>query len=168
MTYDSETFETIECKVKCAVEKLFEKDKLLLEKDVNERSITHKLAEYLQERFWDYDVDCEYNRNLNSVKRLEVLIGNIEPKDTKGKTIYPDIVIHKRSTHRKNLLIIEVKKRQNIDGKAKRYDLEKIKLLTKKNQNNYAYELGLYLELGKDCTTSYGWFENGQEIKIKK
>ena len=44
------------------------KDYYLLEKDVNERSITHKLAGYLQKHLSEhfdehYDVDCEYNRN---------------------------------------------------------------------------------------------------------
>src|SRR4030042_3754738 len=53
--------EEIEYKIKIALGILFKNDSFLLEKDVNERSISHKLAEYLQEQFPDYDVDCEYN-----------------------------------------------------------------------------------------------------------
>ena len=34
----------------------------LLEKNLNERTITHKLANYFEKYFSNYDVDCEYNR----------------------------------------------------------------------------------------------------------
>lgn len=42
---------------------LFTNDLSLLEDDASERSITHKLAEYLQKRIPDMHIDCEYNRN---------------------------------------------------------------------------------------------------------
>lgn len=42
---------------------LYEWDYHLLENNVSERSIAHKLGCYLQLLFNDYDVDCEYNRN---------------------------------------------------------------------------------------------------------
>lgn len=37
-------------------------DSFLLENEVNERTIAHKFAEYLQKQFPDWNVDCEYNR----------------------------------------------------------------------------------------------------------
>ena len=46
-----------------ALSELIERDSFLFEADANERSITHKLAEYLQAQFQDWNVDCEYNRN---------------------------------------------------------------------------------------------------------
>src|SRR5258708_925486 len=48
----------IEC-----IGELFAKDLCLLQIDVSERAITHKLAEYLQQRIPYLNVDCEYNRN---------------------------------------------------------------------------------------------------------
>jgi len=51
----------IEQKVSNAILRFLEKDGLLLEIDANERSISHRLAGYLQEEFLGWDVDCEYN-----------------------------------------------------------------------------------------------------------
>ena len=51
----------IERSVKTALNKLFERDAELLQNDVNERSITHKFAEYLESEFPGWDVDWEYN-----------------------------------------------------------------------------------------------------------
>src|SRR4051794_23576172 len=48
------------------LDELFEKDLWLLQNDVSERAITHKLAEYLQFRFPKMYVDCEYNRNYEN------------------------------------------------------------------------------------------------------
>ena len=71
------TNETIRIKkrVKRSIEKLIDKDEYLLNVDANERSITHKLEEYLQQEFPTYDVDCEYNRdvdNKNNIKEIEI------------------------------------------------------------------------------------------------
>jgi hypothetical protein len=41
----------VEARLKKAEEKLRKADRFLLENDVNERSITHKLAQYLQKPF---------------------------------------------------------------------------------------------------------------------
>ncbi len=62
----------IENKVRQAIQVLLEKDRLLLELNVNERSITHKLAEYLQVEFPGCHVDCEYNRDGHDTKELEL------------------------------------------------------------------------------------------------
>ncbi|MEQ8191441.1 MAG: hypothetical protein ABRQ39_25980 [Candidatus Eremiobacterota bacterium] len=66
------------CKVENIVieasKKLLQSDSYLLKYDINEPSITHKLAEYLQQElrkyneFNDYHVDCEYNKELNDIK----------------------------------------------------------------------------------------------------
>ena len=89
--------------------KLSLNDAWLFEMNVNERSITHKLAEYLQQEFADWNVDCEYNRNLDEMKRLSVPKTGIEWDDLESKTVFPDIIVHKRGA-KKNLLVIEVKK----------------------------------------------------------
>jgi len=54
--------DVIQEKLNRAIETLVEYDKFLLAADVNERSITHQLALYLEDEFADYDIDCEYNR----------------------------------------------------------------------------------------------------------
>jgi len=55
-----------------AIDRLLKNDLLLLQNDVNERSVSHKLAEYLQIVFQNLHVDCEHNRDLDLVKRLDL------------------------------------------------------------------------------------------------
>ena len=57
-------------KVQSAIDKFKQRDSVLLEIDVNERTMTHKLAEYLQQEFQEWDVDCEYNRKIKDLKKL--------------------------------------------------------------------------------------------------
>jgi len=51
---------------------LLKKDGYLLKNSVNERSITHKLAEYYQVLFPEWNVDCEYNLNLGGPKTIKI------------------------------------------------------------------------------------------------
>ncbi len=53
-------------KVNNSIQCFLDEDRYLLENNINERSITHKLAEHLQTEFRDYHVDCEYNKNKSS------------------------------------------------------------------------------------------------------
>ena len=96
-------------KVSLALEKLFKEDHYLLEEDANERSISHRLALYLQEMFPKWDVDCEYNRNLKEVKSLNMPSSCVSWDDTEARTVFPDIIVHHRGTN-ENLLVIEMKK----------------------------------------------------------
>lgn len=73
-----------------------------------ERSITHRLGIYLQENFPSWEVDFEYNRNGHEVKWFIGMIDKAAPKDTEGKTVFPDIIVHNRKMG-KNKLIIEAK-----------------------------------------------------------
>lgn len=57
-------FTEIQKIVEESIEELFTKDKCLIEIDVSERAITHKLAGYIQNRIQHLDVDCEYNRSV--------------------------------------------------------------------------------------------------------
>ena len=73
--------ESIQQRVHIAVERLELHDAYLLRIDGNERSITHRLAMYLQDEFEGWDVDCEYNRDHHSpdhVKRLQSYTDPIE------------------------------------------------------------------------------------------
>ena len=90
------TKDELEGIVKSSLKKLRRLDKKLLVINVNERSITHKLGEYLQQNFPEFNVDYEYNRFEDVVKNLELPRDKINWNDTDAKTVFPDIIIHKR------------------------------------------------------------------------
>ena len=149
-------------KVKCALSEFFDKDCNLLRLDVNERSITHKLAEHLQRQFEDLKVDCEYNRHLKDIKRLP-----IEPEDIKtdcldAKTVYPDIVVHRREVDNCNRLVIEAKKSTQ-DAK---YDEGKLRAFTSP-ENDYKYAMGLLLvfDVSQQRIESAKCFRRGRSRK---
>jgi len=58
-------------KIEVGLNLLINNDGYLLYKNINERSITHKLAEYLQNLFPEWNVDCEYNKNIDLLKDLD-------------------------------------------------------------------------------------------------
>ena len=134
--------------------------------NVNERSITHKLAEYIQKYFSDYNVDCEYNRNMTDIKKIKLISEKyISKTDAKGNTVsvYPDIIIHKRGNNDSNLIVIEVKK-ANADDNSKKFDCEKLKAFTKNDGLEYKY--GIYLELNEnsnDGLKELKFFRDGAE-----
>ncbi len=135
-------------KIKIAIDCLLHIDAYLFEVDVNERSISHKLASYLQEGFKGWDVDCEYNRDHHDPKRLNLLnISSLEvrPDEVQAKTVYPDIIVHHRGT-RENLLVIEIKKTSNPESN----DFDMLKLKEYKEQLGYIYALFLRFKTGSD------------------
>lgn len=137
--------QTVKDKVQNAIKHLWFRDKFLLENDVNERSISHRLAMYLQDEFGDeWNVDCEYNRNHEVKKELTVLPQQIETDDTTATTVFPDIIVHHRGTHDNNLLVIEMKKSTNLQRQAKEFDLDKLRAFRRKK---YHYQYALYLQL---------------------
>jgi hypothetical protein len=96
-----------------AYEALLKHDQVLLVLDANERSITHKLAEHLQAKFLDWNVDCEYNRDGALPKRLVGTKETTSTDDTDGRTVFPDVIVHHRGTS-DNLLVIEAKKSSTV------------------------------------------------------
>ncbi len=117
-----------------ALSQLIRSDADLLRIDANERSITHRIALYLEKYFSGWNVDCEYNRDGHEPKRLGLNPEQISSDDTNGKTVYPDIIVHKRNTDN-NLLVIEVKK--TFEDAAAEHDREKLRLF--KNEFGYQY-----------------------------
>jgi len=99
-----------------AKQRFLENDAFLFVAEANERSITHKFAEYLRDIFGcNWHIDCEYNRYGTGSKKIIEEIEQIVGKDTttsetKTKTVFPDIIIHKRGQNGPNLLVIEAKK----------------------------------------------------------
>ena len=108
-------------------------DQYLIERDVSERGVCHHLARHLERVFPHWDVDCEFNRHIDEIKRLTI------------GPVFPDIIIHCRGTDN-NLLVIEVKKSTN--PKPDRCDLDRLEGF--KNTFGYRYAVFIKLRTGMD------------------
>lgn len=134
----------VQQKVQKAIERLLVRDCYLLEMDLNERSISHKLASYLQDEFGEgWHVDCEYNRDHDIKKKLIIGLEPVAPDDDTATTVFPDIIVHHRGSA-DNLLVIEMKKTRNLQRRARDFDLEKLRAF---RQGRYRYCHTLYLQL---------------------
>ena len=153
-----------------ALSEFLQKEKFLLAADLNERTKTHKLAEYLQKYFQDYNVDCEYNRMMEDEGYVTKTLGlkaipNAPANSLKQITVYPDIIIHRRGNDKSNLLVIEVKKKCN--NRAKGFDFKKLKAYT---SLPLKYEYGVYIEFDtnglSDCVSDDNpkFFKDGEEV----
>jgi hypothetical protein len=127
-------------KIKTACNILLDKDRYLLREDANERSITHKLAEYLEPEFPGWDIDCEYNRDGSLPKKLNTYIKPGQTDDTDAKTVYPDIIIHHRGRQGadNNFIVIETKK-DSYHGED--YDLAKLTAYKKDLAYQFAFKI---------------------------
>lgn len=136
-----------------ALSYLLENDHDLLDIDANERSITFRFAMYLQPLFPDWTVDCEFNRDGVEPKRLGHLELYPDSEDEQARTVFPDVIVHRRGTE-KNYLVIEFKKStSNVD---RQIDLRKLRGY--KQQLGYTY--ALFVEVGTDgqaCITALEW-----------
>lgn len=54
--------------IKEVLNELYKKDKILIKNETHKIAISHKIACYLNNKFENWDVDCEYNRNLENPK----------------------------------------------------------------------------------------------------
>ena len=102
----------VEVCLQMAIRQLEMEDRFLLEHDINERAISHRLALYLTHHFKHWHVDCEYNRAWEDPrirKMMTIPRAKVGWDDTKARTVYPDIVIHVRGSH-SNLMVLELKK----------------------------------------------------------
>jgi hypothetical protein len=135
---------------------LFRKDSFLLENGVHERSISHKLAEYLQTQFPDWNVDYEYDKKGDAKKRL---MGIEKCRESETTIVYPDIIIHERNK-KNNLLVIEIKTK-NQDPTC---DIEKLKLFT--SDTEYRYSFGLFIKFNGTDQPSLDWYKDGKKYEI--
>lgn len=136
-------------------------EQFLISEDVNERSITHRLAVYFGdvELFKSWDIDCEYNRvgehQIDEpviAKTLNLPIDNVSSDDTEAKTVFPDIIIHKRGVVEGNFIVIEVKKFD------RSIEFDKTKLTAYVKQLKYQLGISIRLGLGK---ASLRWTTDG-------
>lgn len=98
--------------------------------------IKDKLKQY--KKLKDYDVDVEYNKYENNIKRLD------------GKIIRPDIIVHKRRTNKNNFAWIEVKKLG--DDVAIEEDRDRLRKVTDLN-GVFHYQYGVLIIIGKNLET---------------
>ncbi len=142
--------------LKKGIKKLIDNDLFLLKNDVNERSVAHKLAVYLQEELDEFskpgiwNVDCEYNRvgehsfeGHDYSKKLQ-----LDPLDSDQEAnVFPDIVVHKRG--KDSLLVIEMKKKGgNIKG-----DIKKLGAFIKQLE----YRFGAQIIIGRRTARITKW-----------
>ena len=134
----------------------YARETFLLEKDAGERALAHRLAVHLESRFRGWDVDCEYNR-LGERRLLLPKATIVSTDDDVGKSIYPDIVVHRRTVP-ENLLAIEIRKGGNYQPLD--HDRHKLRALTDPHLW-FAYRIGLLLVLGKKRVTSVEVYAGG-------
>ena len=136
-------------KVIAALEEFYARETHLLDKDLGERALTHQLAVHIEKQFGDWDVDCDYNRLGERLFRLPK--GTIVSTDDElGKSVYPDIVVHRRGVP-ENLLAIELRKAAN--HQSAQHDQHKLRGLTDPHLW-FAWRIGVLLTLGKKQVTS--------------
>jgi hypothetical protein len=128
--------------------------------DVNERAATHRIALYLEREVRalprevlgadpsEVFVDCEYNRQGNAPKRLQELARRLvriarrgkrsRVADTRGTTVFPDVIAHRRGEGGPNLLVVEVKRPGAVEG-AVAFDKEKLHLYRQEHRYLHAF-----------------------------
>jgi hypothetical protein len=144
-------------KVVRALGEFYARETHLLDKDLGERVLTHRLAVHLEHQFAGWDVDCDYNRL--GERRLKLPRGSIvSTDDDSGKSVFPDIVVHHRAIP-ENLLAIEIRKAAN--HQPIEHDRHKLRALTDPHLW-FAYRIGLLLVLGRTRVASVEVFAGGE------
>jgi hypothetical protein len=136
-------------KVVTALQEFYGQETFLFEKDLGERTLTHRFAVHLEKQYPGWSIDCDYDRLGERTLRLPH--GTITSSDEHfAKSIYPDIVVHQREVPN-NLLAIEIRKA--INHQPPEHDLHKLRALTDPHLW-FAYWIGIYLVLGKKGVVS--------------
>ena len=142
------TRKDLESLIRIALKRLYDNDNYLICKQTNfdavhnsERGIVFRFGIYLDKLklpvLHEYDIDVEYDRNIDCKKCV--------PGWENG--CYPDIIIHKRGTNTDNLLILEFKTWWN-----RNQDKDKMKIqrfLDKSGE--YCYRYDATIMIGKTC-----------------
>ncbi len=159
--------------------RVLDQDNHLLHHDINEPAISHRLALYLTPLFPDYNVDCEYNGNVDGDKGRKYVIlltekarqlglkrrRKDENKETTARAVFPDIIIHRRGLNGadNNVLVIEIKKSSS--QVTPDWDVEKLTRFTSpeyENQYNYRFGAFVRLQVGEQPNFTVEWFKDGE------
>jgi hypothetical protein len=131
--------------------RLLNEDSHLLAVKANERSITHRFAIYIENEFPEFDVDCEFNRKGEGIKRIEGFERNTTSADTEGVSVYPDVIVHRRGTQT-NFLVVEAKTTSNandcLEANGCRCDL--CKLRAYKEELGYVHAFYVLFPVGEE------------------
>lgn len=136
-------------KVVAALGEFYAREAFLLEHDLGERALTHRLAVRVEKQFQGWEVDCDFDRLGERTLRLPH--GTIiSTDDHLAKSVYPDIVVHQREIPN-NLLAIEVRKASN--HQPLEHEQLKLRALTDPHIW-FAYRIGVLLTLAKKAVTA--------------
>lgn len=167
---------------------LYNNDNYILQKNGSERSIAHCLASHLKALFPDYDVDCEYNINIDSESgKKEIVILTEKMLELNKKiarrrsialsnkiyyyvSVYPDIIVHKRGRNDKNLIVFELKKSTFNLTKELDYDRLKLEKYTANEiYNELKYKYGVFINIHVDKEEGYQFdlevYQNGSKTE---
>ena len=154
--------------IKPAIDKLYKNDTVLFESNLCERCIVFRFAHYLQNKFNDYFIDCDYNSltyldkgSGKWVRRNGKPIPNSEQNKAKIKKRFIDIIVHKRDFYDSDLICFEIKKWNNCTEDGIRKDENNLKVLT----SQYGYRYGFHLIFGKNKKeTVISTFKDGKKL----
>jgi len=142
--------------VDASTQAVWDHDKHLLATDASERSLTHQLAIYLSHHFTNYQVDCEYNRDGFSVKRLALHERTgIQDDSVDAVTVFPDVIVHRRGHNDHNLLVVELKKASSYISDD--YDLLKLNAFKRDLGYQFACHLRIGYSLDGAAVTKIQW-----------
>jgi len=142
------TKKTIKNNIRKAIQIFIEKDKkLLMQVNVHEVAISHRIAVYLEHLFPNLDIDCEYNKHYDG-----------SSKQSDGAKIRPDIIIHHRE-YLNAVAIFEIKK-AGPNSQLGKSDIKKLK----KAQKNLRYKIGVYIGVLKR-NVYIVWISDGKELE---
>ncbi|MBQ9313686.1 MAG: hypothetical protein IJ220_01605 [Clostridia bacterium] len=154
--------------VNSTLDLLYKNEKYLFENDVSERNLVFHFSRYFclllekNNKYKEYSVDCEYNRNSFNERKYKELI-----YEKKKHKINPDFILHERGSNNNNILAIEFKKNSNNNNSQINRDYWKLKGLTNE-LGVYKYKLGLFIRFGiRRDKVIIKAFINGKE-KIRK
>ena len=144
-------YKELEGHVLRAIDALYAFDSELISQDTAEWSLAHRLAVYLEREVTGWNVDCEYNRQGE---------GTDSKRDTHGKLVRPDIVLHHRGHSQRchNLLAIEIKKHDAGSDRDKACEYTKAPAGARK----YQYQFGLALDFNEG--PELNWYSEGNKI----
>ncbi len=151
-----ENFKFARRKFEEAIATLYHKDFAIIEKQCSERSIVFRLGLYVAQNFekCGYHVDCEYNRR------------GAEPKSLRGKRFnFPDVIVHQRGNSENNLLVVEVKTRNDTRLAHFQNDINKLIGFTEEGPYSYAGGIHVYVSATICCLA---WYQEGKVIEYQK
>jgi hypothetical protein len=143
-------------KVIAALREFYARETYLLEKDCGERTLTHRLAVYVESQFSGWEIDCDYNRLGERTLRMP-RASMVSTDDEFGKSIFPDIVVHQREIPN-NLLAIEVRKASN--HQPLEHDQQKLRSLTDPHLW-FAYRIGVLVSLATNQVATSEVYTSG-------